>query len=511
MRFAITMLWLIPAVGMAARNKPDQQDRQNGRITVIEAPDETGAIFIEGNQEGFDAGDYPLPSSGAINSEESETTNPPESYNPLWGTDILIRGEPYNGSPSDLAMDVADNGDIYVAVLLRGNATNDDTVEIWKSTDGGNTWSMQPALNVIGEIDTRGMDMVVGPGSNPDIYMVIDYNTDFSAEGLWFRWIKADGTSWNWVQLVDSDTVRYPEISVNNDGILTLTYVTNTNKVHRALSTDGGNSWDIAYANNNVSWSSIYMSSNGRAYHAYVVHDTLLQLITFDTSSLGAIHNVVLNIEDTLRHVSVTASAGSPSNQSVIVVFGNRHPGVTDVHYTISTNGGASWNGDLPFPPTNFSYPSGSYMNYPYVHRDRNASDFRFVSTLISSRDSVFYAYSSSINGWTTSSAINDHNATASFGARVDKCPGTSGGCVAYREYGSPRIWFDGLNFTEVDEGNNPVAEFQIRKNGIITDSHVRVFNTSGKMIASGRGNITLRPGMYLLKFNNSSARVIIR
>ena len=438
-------------------------------------------------------------------------------FTPLWGTDILIRNA-NNGTPSGLAMDVSDDGDIFVAALMKGPGYRDDTLEIWMSTDGGRTWSRNTYMDVYGEIDYQGMDLAVGPGSNPWLYVVVnwdDSSTGTVGQGLYLRRLRVDGSAWDWLGIVEGDTVDRPRISINGDGTLALTYITDNGKVYRGVSTDSASTWDLRYANLNTTWAEIYISDNGRGYHAYVMSDTNVVVVTFDAPSALADDVTVLELPDTARQVSITASGGTASSQEAVVVWANRHPStdVWDVHYSYSTNGGATWSTPDVFPPTNFAYPSGDFMNYPYVHRDRNSTSFRFVSTFVSAWDTVFYAHSSAADGWSSSIlAVNDHNATTSFGAVVDYCPGTSGGCVTYREYASDNVWFDGWNLTEVSEVPR-AAEGSLRvvRGGIETPGRASIYSTDGRLVAEGSGFLSLRRGLYLVRFRGKTYRVIVR
>ncbi len=437
-------------------------------------------------------------------------------FTPLWGTDVLIRSA-NNGNPYGLAMDVSDDGDIFVAVLMEGPGLRDDTLEVWKSTDGGSSWSRVTYMDVVGEIDYQGIDVAVGPGTNPWLYVVINWDDSSTStgQGLYLRRMRLDGSAWNWYELVPKDTVDRPRISVNSDGKLALTYITNSRRVYRGVSVDSGETWDIVYANNNTTWAEIYISENGRGYHAYVKNDTNVVVVTFNAPSPYADDVNNLALPDTARHVSITAGGGAVSSQQAVVVWANRHPStnVWDVHYSYSTDGGTTWASPSPFPPTNYAYPSGAYMNYPYVHRDRNTTLFKFVSTFVSSWDTVFYTSSASANGWSASLvAINDHNATTTFGAVVDYCPGVGGGCIAYREYASDNVWFDGWNATEVSESPITVREaLKVVRGGVEAYDDASVYSVDGRLVASGKGFLPLKSGIYLVKVRDRTYRVLVR
>ncbi len=502
---------VITFMAITAEGLPGGSEPLKGTVRVHEdAPDDRAATKVIRAKISYN--DMGLKSLPRMDENDKEDDAP---FTLLWGLDVLIR-DVDNGTPSGLVMDVADNGDIYVGILMKGPGTDDDTLEIWRSTDGGYSWSRIDYLKVVGEIDHNGIDLAVGPGSNPWLYVVVNRD-DLSSigQGIYFRRIRVDGSAYDWVTIVEEDTVERPRISVNNDGHIAITYVTNGTGVYRGISTDEGLTWSIGLASTGVTWSEIYISDNGRGYHAYVVANTTVRVVTFNAPSYSADDVTTLELPDTARHVSVTASGGAVSSQEAVVVWANKHiyTNVWDVHYSYSTDGGETWAAPDVFEPTNFPYPYGDYMNYPYVHRDRNASEFGFVVTFVSSWDTVFYAFASSANGWSTSLIpINDHNGATSFGAVIDYCPGTGGGCIVYGEQASYRVWFDGWNFTEVQEEPSQVGHgIVVVSGGIKTSSNVRVYSVDGRMVASGKGFIGLKRGVYLVRSAHGTVKVILR
>jgi len=276
-----------------------------------------------------------------------------------------------------------------------------------RSSDGY-TWSQWRRFETR-EVGGRGVDIAVGPGTDPWVYLLVDVQGNTGGDLAVFR-VKASGSSSSWIPVVPgaTDTVLMPSISVNNDGVLALTYTTVSRRVYRCLSTD---------------------EENGRGYHAYVQNDTSIVIATFDSPDLSATYVRRVRIGgDTAYSVSVTASDGSPSAQKVLVIYSNRHNSgdYTDVHWAYSTDGGDNFQPDDVFPPDlGLLYPSGTEALYPYVHRDRNTTSFRFVFTYYdgSAWDTVFYSFSADGTSWSPYTAVNDHRGTGTFGARVDYCP----------------------------------------------------------------------------------------
>jgi len=508
-RYLFATLLLLPAGAMASSPfYPDIEGNEtSGSVKVLE----TGKDFTDRTVKPLPLnGDLGEVSSPAVNVGEEKGPDP-APFTPMWGADILIRSA-NTGTPAGIKVASAPNGDIYAAVLMRSSAW--DTVEIWKSTDGGSTWTRQPQLDVHGDIDFRGFDMVIGPGSNPWMFIVVDYDSS-SFDALYSRRITLDGSSPTWIKVVDGDTVRYPSISVNSTNQLVLSYITDNDRVYRGASTDTAQTWTLVYANSNVQSSDVHVSENGRGYHTYITTDSTVWLVTFNLPSLGASSVDQLSEGNDIRHISVAASNGSVSSQHVTVVWSNYHSSTDkwDVHYTYSTDGGAAWSTASPFPPTNFLISTGAAMYYPTLAYEHNADAFRFVATLVSSWDTVIYALSTGADSWPSGRTfLNDYNATTSFPASVGYSSTLSGGFVIYRQYASDNVWFDRWT-TPTDVAEKVIRADNFNLNGrTLTTSHpVRIYSVSGRLVGEGTGTFTLKPGMYLITHENGTSKLVVR
>lgn len=446
----------------------------------------------------------------------SSSNNPGDIPRPLWGTDKLVSsGSGLGLYLLDVAMDVADNGDIYVAVaydILSGY----DTVVVWKSTDNGIIWNR--IIKTTGELNHSCIDLAVGPGSNPLIFLLVEFDGPATYDGLWLG--IATDTGFVWSNIVDTLAVENPALSIDNNENIAIAFVDTFKNVYRGASTDLGVTWDISRVNMESSpylLPAIFLSDNGRGYHAYTTKDSVVWLVSFDLPSLAAVDITSLHITpDKVGDISIAASGGTPSNQRVISVWENIHTStsIQDIHYATSNDGGTTWSSSNIFPPTNFAYSTGSDMWSPWVHRHRNDLDFRFTSLYTTpSGDSVFYAFSSSATSWPTSyDVINDHyDVSIMDGPRVDYCPGLSGGCVVYNDV-RDSTWFDYWNATGISEGSKRQNSLKsmVLKNGIFSQGYVKVFTADGRLIKEGSGYIGLPKGVYFLVGKGYQQKIII-
>ncbi len=409
-------------------------------------------------------------------------------YIPLWGTDLNVR-EGY-WSLIDMAVDVDDNDNIYVAILVNhAQPAENDTIEVWRSPDGGLSWEHIYSLYEPG-IDggMEEIDMVVGGGSNPYIYTFIKYdNAGADAdEGIWMNRRRGDGTGNLWKRITSDSTDEKLTASINSSEYLMIGYRENGEDIFIQYSSDSGETWSSDYVSTGIrDWPSVWITDDTVGLIAYTVDDTVIRVGKYyDNFNNFDFYNIYPNAANL-----VNTSISGDNSGNYIVVWSNYHSStdVWDVHYAYTTDAGANWQTG-PFPPMNFPYGSRDAL-YPYV---KYSGSYRFVVTLTGSFDSLYYAYSSSVDGWNQSTVVNDYNATTMFGARVDRTTYTSGGFVVYREYGSGNVWIDGFNYTgnqEISPTEKLVISVEGRVLRIINNSgkalQVKVFSTSGRVIAT--------------------------
>ncbi len=430
-------------------------------------------------------------------------------YTPLWGTDNLVR-EGYS-SISDMAMDVDENGNIYVAVLLdHPQPAENDTVEIWMSNDGGLNWTFLYSLYEPGSYGgIYELDMKVDTGADPVIYTFLLYDNQGpdDDEGIWVNMGRASSGPFDWIRLTTDSTQEMLTASINSSGEIMVGYRQEGTRIYVQFSTDGGTTWDTSYVSvGNRSWPAVHLTDDHMGLVAYTVDDTAVRVGMYDNFGSPQFYTIYPDC-DGVRHLSITGGGGN-----YMVVWSNYHAStdIWDVHYAYSTDGGSTWTNTV-FPPTNFAYGSRDAV-YPSANY---SGSFRFVTTLINAPfDSIYYSFSSTVDGWGDMdyTVVNDYNGTTLFGAQVARTSYTAGGIVVYREYGSGNIWIDGYNYTASNEVL-PGEILDIRVDGKILyiatrdgkPANLSIYTISGKKVKSStiNGNGTLElpsSGIYILK-----------
>ncbi len=437
------------------------------------------------------------------------------TYIPMWGTDILVRSG-FSGL-TDLAMDVDNSGRVYVAVFLN-HSTENDSIEIWQSPDGGYTWTHLYSLyEPASDGGMNEIDLVVGNGSNPYIYTFIVYDNEGpdNDAGIWLNKRRVDGSGNVWMRLTSDTTDEHLTASINSSEVLMIGYRKSGNRIYVMYSTDSASTWDTSYVSlGNRNWPSVHITDDGYGLITYTADDTIIRVGVYSNNFNSISFQDINPSCDNLRHTSITGDGSG----NFMVVWSNYHSSsnVWDVHYAYSTDHGATWS-TAPFPPMNFSYGDRDAI-YPSV--DYNVG-FRFVTTLIGSTyDTVYYAYSSTVNGWSSSNTtINDYDATTVMGAQVARTSNAGGGIVVYRQYGSGNVWIDGYSYTASDE-TKPTDNVSIRIEGSMlriinrttNPADIKVFSSSGKLITrttiSSEGTIRMpHSGIYHLEINDGTSR----
>ncbi len=465
-----------------------------------------GGMFFEGNHE--DANIFPARSESR--NEDSGT------YMPLWGTDVLVRSG-YSGI-ADLAMDVDDSGKIYVAVFLDHSSLN-DTIEVWRSSDGGMSWEHLYSLyEPASDGGMEEMDMVVGNGPNPYIYTFIIYDNEGpdNDAGIWLNKRRADGSGNVWLRLTSDTTDDHLTAYVNSSEVIMIGYRKDGTGIYTMFSMDSASTWDTSYVSFGTrNWPSVQVTDDGYGLISYTVGDSIIRVGMYSDNFTNFTYRDIHPTCDNLRHTSVAGDASG----NFIVVWSNYHSSsdVWDVHYAYSTDHGDTWSTG-PFPPMNFSFGDRDAI-FPSINQ--SIGGFRFVTTLIGSTyDTVYYAYSSTVDGWASSNTtVNDYDATTVVGAEVNRTAYAGGGIVVYRQFGSGNVWIDGFSYTASDE-TRPVDNVSIRVEGSMlriinrtgNPADVKVFSSSGKLITrttiSTQGTIRMpHSGIYHLEINDGTSR----
>lgn len=476
------------------------------------------------------AAEAPSRVPGSIEKDGLPSQDPPRI---LWGTDQLIRtgSLPTFGR---LSMDHAANGDLYVC-LFSPYGTPQDTIFVYRSQDGGLTWSQwQYSNNTAGDDSLVDGFIRVGPGTNPWVYTFAHYST--AGGGLYVRRQRADGTNNSWNLIARGDTVRNvsADRNIENPSTLFLTYRfgASFDGLRLIASYDSGATWTNGryVASGNVNNPSVCAGGDGYVYLTWA-QDTCPIWVGRYTNNLISPSMVFSRVDSTGEgtwNPTIAAARTTPGTSQTAWIL-NRHMhsnGNADVHMATTTNGSVTW-ATMPWPITNAGGRTEWDMRYPYLRYsyDYSVPLVSGMAVLAGVYDSVAFGFSriATPTTWEDRVVPNDYSNTGEFGAVVDNVSGTTGGGnIAYRRYGSPEVWSDTYRGTGVEQGGsitppsgltlasarpNPLTRttsiaFSLPKSGSVD---LAVYDIAGRKVATlAQG--TMSAGSHEVSWNGAKA-----
>lgn len=259
------------------------------------------------------------------NTPEEEFEIPMES--PDWGNDVQIT----NGKAYDISMDINRNGDIYIAVDGRKDGTSTkDTVYVYKSTDGGMTWSQWGYISA----STRTFDQVelicFDHPSGTEAYILLFFRFDNG----WVRVGRRDMNTpagWSYYTIVNEGVLDFAvDRNFSASNYRAICVYDSSNRIYSTRSDPAsyGTVWqdkvhinslvgrdlDFAYGWNGA----VYTTFNGNASgNLYAIEN----INYADPTSWGTQYTIAQGAVDTTRRAEIIASREDDPNNKVIVVF----------------------------------------------------------------------------------------------------------------------------------------------------------------------------------------------
>lgn len=389
-----------------------------------------------------------------------------------WGTDVLV-GMPLSlPTFGRLTTDVDEaTGDIYVAVL-DPNTGVDDTVNVWRSTDGGRNWTEWSLIRgVPGNGNLVDCQVLVGrgPGDTTWVYL---FNASDTA-GLRVRRMTPDLARFNWVTITPETSIVKVTVDRNTE---------NPQHIFCCWQERDGDIRVMSSSNAGLTWANANYVATGRADptiaaggdgYGYIVYrnevDSTFYRVGRFTNNLVSPAWTFTRIDSAstnrFQRVSIAADRTTPGTSQRAVAFVTyRYTPNNNIgpRYSYTTDGGTSWTASF-WPPTNQARATWDFR-HPHIRRTYTSGVFRAVVTGMeptTNFDTLFYAFCrpASPTTWESRATPNDYRATGEFGAGIDYSVDLAGGYVAYRQYGSRNIWIDGWNWTGVAEDVGPVAK----------------------------------------------------
>ncbi len=264
----------------------------------------------------------PVGSDQLFNSIMPEEEYEKPMLSPEWGGDVMIT----SGRAYDISMDVNRNGEIFVAV----DGGTKDSVYIYKSIDGGLTWSqwgfIRATTRTFEQIELICFDRTGGT----EAYILLFFRFN---DG-WMRVGRRDMNTpagWTYHTIVSEGVLDFAvdrNYSGSNYRAICVYDSSNRIKSVRSEPTSYGTVWqdkvhinglvgrdvDFAYGWNGA----VYTTFNGfGSGNLYVIENTNYA----DPTSWGTQFTVTQGAVDTTRHAEIIASREDDPNNKVIVVF----------------------------------------------------------------------------------------------------------------------------------------------------------------------------------------------
>jgi hypothetical protein len=384
------------------------------------------------------------------------TAGPPE-----WGQDVLVGSPNESLSTSKLTADSDSNGDIYVSALARDSG-GPDTIYAWRSTDGGDSWSLTGCLasdSSTGHI--RDCELRVGGDAEGAwVYHFVILDASGASGGLWLYRQRPPALPGTWVLIVPGgDTIRRlaADRNIEDPQHLFVAWETQGGLINLMSSSDSGQTWgNLRTAFSGCERPALCAGGDGYVYVAANARDSSYVAVARYSANLTNPTPVTAKLDSSSdRRVwdpSIAADrVASESLQTAIVMYSHRDTaGKTTPHFGWTTTGGASW-GSAVWPVTNQSRTTWD-ARYPCVRRSYDDDLIRAVVTMhepSKNWDTLVYAYArpGSPTSWEGRATLNGFRASDLVGAKAGYSIATDGGFLTYGTYTGNSIYFDGYHF----------------------------------------------------------------
>jgi hypothetical protein len=386
-----------------------------------------------------------------------------------WGDDILV-GEPERKFSGRISVDNDDEtDDIYVCLLNRDPGIY-DTAHIWRSTDGGVTWQKHwpiAGIPIVGSLSDAQILCGHGSGDTTWVYIV----SAATNAGLRIRRSTPDTSAFRWVIIDTTTTIVRVAIDRNteNPEHLFCFWEQSNGTIRGMSSTNAGETWvNPVLVSPGRRGTSCAAGGDGYGYVAYMdeTDSTYVRLGRFKNNLVSPdweFSSVDSNATRRFREVAVAADRAAPGDSQVAVALATcryTSSNNTGPRYAWTLNGGDSWSSSF-WPVTNQSHETWLAC-YPRIRRSYDSPLFRAIVSMpetTTAWDTIVYAYTraSSPTTWEERGEYNDYRNTGEVSHDIGYSGATNGGFIAYRQYGSGKVWFDRYSFTGVGAEPTPV------------------------------------------------------
>jgi hypothetical protein len=387
---------------------------------------------------------------------------------PDWGDDVLVAEVSYENS-GRISVDNDDRtGDIYVC-MLHQDASEEDTAHIFRSTDGGRTWHQHTNIHstsTVGNMLDAQIVCAHGPGDTTWLCAAVAQDK----AGLMFRRTTPDSSAFYWVRIdTTTSAVRVAlDRNTENPEHLFVVWTEADGDIRAMSSTNAGATWgNASYVTSRRRDGSFAAGGDGYGYVAYMDADesTYVRVGRFDNNLVSPhweFHTVDSVPDHRFREVAIAADRTAPGGSQVAVVLAtSRVTSTNNIYprYAWTLNGGVSWSSSF-WPVTD--QPRATWdVRMPRIRRSYDDTAIRAIVSMretTTTWDTIVYAYtlSSDPTNWLGRGVYNDHRNTGEVSHDVGSSSTAQGGFIAYREFGTGKVWFDGYDFTGVTAAPAP-------------------------------------------------------
>jgi len=388
---------------------------------------------------------------------ESDTTRCPQDD---WNVDIRV--DSFSRAISGrLAMDADTNGDIYIG-LLSSDSLGNDSIRVWRSTDGGFAW---------GRVCRLGADSTTGRFRDYELRVGHDSAGTFVYQflvcdspnvGLWLLRHRPDMADSEWLPVAAGARVQRvaADRNIESPERLFVTWDDDSGQVQVAGSPDCGETWpDQVVALTGCARPSVCAGGAGKVYvAAHQADSNCIRVAAFEDNLANPVPNVTVldsSVRQRVFDASIAADRAAPDSvQTVVALYWYKDSlARTSAHCGFATDGGRTWTTGI-WPAIN-SPRSTWDARRPYVRRSYSDGLFRGVVVMnTSSYDTLVYAFcrAETPSTWEQRNTLNNFSASTSVGAVVDYDAFRFGGCAAYVDSAIRRVYFDSYGFTDVED-----------------------------------------------------------